>query len=52
MIDIGYPEWEEPKICIGCERDPCTEDPFKCLDEHLGKLADDWIDRYVKDRGE
>ncbi len=36
---------DEPKICIGCTTEPCTENPLKCLDDHLSQLADDYIDR-------
>lgn len=25
----GVP-WDEPRICRGCTRDPCTEDPIQC----------------------
>jgi len=42
--------WNEPKVCIGCEREPCTTDPCQCLPELLDKLADDAYDRMKDER--
>lgn len=44
--------WDEPKVCIGCEREPCTTDPLKCLNELLDKAADDAYDRMRDERDE
>ena len=42
--------WNEPKICIGCETEPCTEDPDKCLSDELDRQGDIAFDRMRDER--
>lgn len=30
----------EPKICKGCEIDPCTGDPCACMQDYIDSKAD------------
>ena len=42
--------WNEPKICIGCETEPCTEDPAQCLSDELDRQGDIAFDRMRDER--
>ena len=41
-----------PKICIGRETEPCTEDPAKCLSDELDRQGDIAFDMMRDERDE
>lgn len=47
----GVP-WEEPRICRGCNKEPCTEDPSQCSSDARDRAADDEYERKRDERDE
>jgi len=47
----GVP-WEEPRICRGCEKEPCTGNPIDCDNDARDRAGDEEYERKRDERDE